>query len=329
MKLLFMLLAPFLRAIDMIARPPKAHAYIIEGAVQRGALTEAGPGSVFYVNSVTGSNSNNGQSWLSPVATIDYAIGLCTADKGDVIYVAPMHAETISAAAGIVCDIAGVTIIGLGTGSFRPTITFTTATTADLDIDAANVTIRNLRFICAMAALAAPIDVNAASFTMEDCTFLVSAAANHPLIVVLTDANANHMAIRRCRMLLEYDNAVTPLIITTARTVAIRLVGADYAVIEDNHIEGNFTVACIDSLTTACRGVSIKRNSLRNVQTTNIAGLIDLVAATTGVVAHNVGFHGYTTDIATVIDPASCAMVENYVSNVVTETGGLVGTPST
>lgn len=291
------------------------------------------PGDIYFVCSVTGTDgAGYGNSPDAPLATIDYAVGLCTASKGDAIYVLPGHAETIvqaSSLGGLVCDVAGISIIGLGAGSNRPTITFTTATTADIDIDAANVTIKNLRFICGMAALAAPIDVNAANFTMEDCDFYSDVAGSHVLIVVLTDANANRMIIRRCNFYLEYSIEVTPIIITTARTVAIRLVGADYAVIEDNHVEGNFTVAAIDSLTTACRGVKIQRNSIRNVQTANVAGIIDLVAGTTGVVAFNNGFHGYTTDLATTIDPASCAMIQNYFSNVVTEAGGLVGTAST
>ena len=286
-------------------------------------------GSQFFVNSVTGLDTNTGRSWSEAVATIDYAIGLTTADNGDVIFVAAEHAESITAAAGIVCDVAGIRIVGLGIGKLRPTITFTTVDTADIDIDAANVAIKNIRFISGVAALAAPIDVNAAGFVMEECDFYVAAAANHPLICVLTDAAANHIRISRCSFNLEYDIAATALIVTTARTAAIRLVGADFAIVEDCYVSGNFTAAAIDSLTTACRDVRILRNFIRNVQTTNIAGIIDLVAATTGVVAQNQGFHGYATDIATAIDPASCGMVANYISNVVTETGGLVGTAST
>ena len=287
-------------------------------------------GAILFVSSVSGADSvSRGQNPDAPLATLDYAIGLCVANAGDVIYLLPGHAESVIAAAGIVFDVAGVTVIGLGEGALRPTITFTTATTADIDIDAANVTIENVRFQSGVAALAAPIDVNAANFTMRKCRVMVDAAANHPLIVVLTDAAANGIVIRDCDFDLEYDNAVTPLIVTTARNVAIRLVGSDYAKIEDNAISGNFTVSCIDSLTTACRGVQINRNRLRNVQTTNIAGIIDLVAGTTGVVANNSGFHGYVTDLATTIDPASCAMIQNFVSNVATESGGLVGVAST
>ena len=52
------------------------------------------PGKVFWVNNssvlaefgLTGSNGNAG-TYRHPFSTIDYAIGRCTAGRGDVIYV--------------------------------------------------------------------------------------------------------------------------------------------------------------------------------------------------------------------------------------------------
>src|SRR5688572_2883165 len=75
------------------------------------------PGSIFFVHSGTGSNSNDGSSPDSPMATLDAAIGLCTASKGDTIYVMPGHAETIAAADGFDADVAGVSIVGIGWGA--------------------------------------------------------------------------------------------------------------------------------------------------------------------------------------------------------------------
>jgi L-asparaginase/Glu-tRNA(Gln) amidotransferase subunit D len=63
-----------------------------------------------------------------PAATLDGAIGKTTANNGDLILVHPGHSETLSAAAAITCDVAGVTIVGLGTGNNRPTFTLDTAT---------------------------------------------------------------------------------------------------------------------------------------------------------------------------------------------------------
>ena len=127
-------------------------------------------GSIFYVDSVTGSNTaNDGRSPDQPYASIDTAVGSCTANKGDHIIVIPGHVETVTAAAGLDLDVAGITIIGLGEGDVRPTINFTTATTADMDFDATDITLQNILFTGGIDALAAPIDVNSDDCTLIDC----------------------------------------------------------------------------------------------------------------------------------------------------------------
>ena len=75
--------------------------------------------------------------------TIDDAIGACTANQGDIIFVMPGHTETVTNGS-IAADIAGVTIIGLGTGSTKPTLTFS-ATNSKVNVTAANVTFKNFR----------------------------------------------------------------------------------------------------------------------------------------------------------------------------------------
>ena len=62
-------------------------------------------GNVFWVDSGAGSNGNKG-TFARPFATIDYAIGQCTANNGDLIMVMPGHTETVTAAAGIAVDVA-------------------------------------------------------------------------------------------------------------------------------------------------------------------------------------------------------------------------------
>src|SRR3990167_1275260 len=78
------------------------------------------PGAIFFVDSTHAAKADavgGGRSPDRPLATIDYAIGLCTASKGDVIYVMPGHAENLTAADGIDCDIAGITIVEIGRAS--------------------------------------------------------------------------------------------------------------------------------------------------------------------------------------------------------------------
>lgn len=81
-------------------------------------------------------------------ATIDAAISACTASAGDVIYVLPGHTEAVTATS-IACDIAGVSIIGLGSGSLKPTLTFA-ATDSTINVTAANCKFQNLRIEAAV-----------------------------------------------------------------------------------------------------------------------------------------------------------------------------------
>ena len=84
---------------------------------------------------------------IAPLATLDYAVGLCTASKGDVIYVMPGHAETWSTAAlAATLDVIGVKVIGLGWGTLKPTFTYTHVD-ATLTISTANCWVENIRLV--------------------------------------------------------------------------------------------------------------------------------------------------------------------------------------
>ena len=146
-------------------------------------------GNVFFVDSGTGSNSNDGQSVTAPVATLDYAIGLCTANNGDIIYLFPGHAETTTAMA---LDVAGVSIIGLGVGNSRPTLTATTAATDLLNITAASSYIENVRFVGAASGVTALVDIASAANTFVRCSFEHGAAPVNAVTVASGEQNKWH-----------------------------------------------------------------------------------------------------------------------------------------
>ena len=125
-------------------------------------------GSTFFVHGTTGSNSNDGKKPSTAFATIDYAIGQCTATKGDIVYAMPGHTETT---ATITCDVAGVSIIGLGRGSARPTVQASAGAVDTVNVTAANVYIENLKFVHG-AATVAFININANDFTARNCWLL-------------------------------------------------------------------------------------------------------------------------------------------------------------
>lgn len=150
-------------------------------------------GQVFWVDSAVGGNGNKG-SFDRPFATIDYAVGRCTANNGDIIMVKPGHTETVTAAAGLALDVAGITIHFLGNDNDRARINFTTATTADMDVDAADITLINPRFTAGVDALVGPIDVNSARFTIINGLWEDGIAIN-TVDCIVADANADDMTI--------------------------------------------------------------------------------------------------------------------------------------
>lgn len=80
------------------------------------------PGTAYYVDGENGDNGNDGLSLTNAVATIDYAVGLATANQDDWIFVnykSTVYDEN-ALAGGVIVDKAGLHLIGLyGYGSVR------------------------------------------------------------------------------------------------------------------------------------------------------------------------------------------------------------------
>ncbi len=238
-------------------------------------------GQSLYVSSTASnaSNGNTGKSPRKPLATLDYAVGLCNANEGDVIYMMPGHVETVTAAGGLDLDVAGISIIGIGNGSNRPTVNLTTATTADVDVDAANITIENILFTGGIDALAAPLDINAADCTIRNCEF--RDVTGQATLGILTDANCNRFLLEGYR----HDGAAA-----AGANAAVRIVGGDGIVIRDFWINGNFAVAAIENVTTAATNITIGGGRGSNyIWTQNAADVaVTLVSTSTGFVGPNI-----------------------------------------
>jgi hypothetical protein len=268
---------------------------------------EEHPGNIFFVDSGHAAASDAagfGRNPDAPCATIDYAVALCTASNGDVIYAMPGHAETVTEAGGLDLDVAGISLIGLGNGGLQPTVTFTTIDTADVDIDAANVTIRNIHFVAGVADLAAAIDVNADDFTIEYCRFTGDNAGLNALIWI-QDALAtasDRITVRGC-----YCNDRD-----ASNTHFINFAGTgDGHIIEDNVLLGDFGTICIGGAGVVTN-VAILNNYISNAATTADSG-INVSDTSTGIVANNRIGIALAADATTGVDCIACAQIENYV----------------
>ena len=270
-------------------------------------------GDIVYVHSTTGASTNDGRSPLAPLDKIETAFNKTGLAAGDTIVIMPGHTEEVSAAAGIDMDVAGVTVMGLGNKDNRPTITFSTSTLADIDIDAANIRIKNLKFTLSVDSPAALIDVNASGFIIEECEFL-GTSSYQPDIWITLDANADGSKILNN----EFIDA------TAGATEAIEIAGALTGLeIAYNRIWGDYSNACIYS-SVAPTELDIHHNRLTNLQANDHC--IELTSTATGVIAYNVVNNASLGAAATrgAIDPGSCFCIENYGSDGVGDVSGVL-----
>jgi hypothetical protein len=265
---------------------PKTHFQIVQGSTEFGDMLSkylygAPVGNVFFVNSVTGVDSvGAGLTPDGPVATLDYAIGLCTANNGDHIIVMPGHTETIIAAAGVAADVAGITIIGMGYGRKRPVINYTTAVGASLDVTAANVRIENLVFTpIGFDAITAAINVSAADCQIVNCEFELANATNQAVLGILTTAAANRLLVQNCHFHGTSD---------AGTTAAICIVGGTDIRLENNIFIGAYSsgVGAIQQITTTTVNAIVKDNIIQNLTASNTKAMV-FTASSTGQIAGN------------------------------------------
>jgi len=269
-------------------------------------------GNIFFVDSgaANATDNPNRGSKDEPFATIDYAIGRCTANNGDHIIVMPGHAETVSAASGIDFDVAGITLVGLGKGASRPTITHS-ATGSTLVIDAANTHIENLLFTPS-AASTIIIDLNAADCTIKDCEFRMATAVT----AIDVDGGAANACDRTKIIGNIFDGS------TDGPDEAIHLNEvADSVIIANNTAYGLFDDACIHNPTgSVLTWLQIYDNVL--VNGTAASHSIELVSACTGVIAGNMMGNPLDDVTNTGLDGGACYMLENYGHDVTADVSG-------
>lgn len=288
------------------------------GVMIRGVpLIQTHPGKVFWVDNSSlgsgdkfrsGSDGNKG-TYDAPFATLDYAIGQCRANKGDIIFIKPGHSETLTATS-VAVDVEGIAIVGLGQGANRPTFN-ATATSSVFPISAANVTVHNLLFTGGIDAVVSMITVSAAdvmlsNIELRDVTGQMTAG-------VLTTAAANRLKIYG----FKYDGADA-----AGGAAAIALVGGDMIEIKDFKIIGNFSVGGIDVRTTATTQLSISDGEIWNQHGTVDCCIVDTITGSTGTVGPNL-FLKLTENAANITEAITGATFHYNGGGTV---AGLVGT---
>ncbi len=130
---------------------------------------------------------------FTSIAAAVSALSGSRANTGDTLLLAPGHTETISTSTALSISIAGLYIRGVGNGNGRPIITLDTATTATINITAANVTFQNVIMVANFAAIAAAFTLtNAPDFAILNCEFRDTSNVLNFVNIVDTDTTSNH-----------------------------------------------------------------------------------------------------------------------------------------
>lgn len=240
-------------------------------------------GNVFYVDATNGSNTaNSGTSPDKAYASLATAITNVTANNGDVIVLMPGHAEAISSASALTLSKAGVTIIGVGVGSRRPTITLDTATTATINVSAANVSIENVVISANFADIVSAFTLTTAKFFTLNKVDIVATAVNMNFLHVLdtntTDNSYDGLSVTNCNW-FEVDAATLAFMLADASATRVN--------ISDNVINTGNATADTAALVTFATGkiwthARIQRNNASVVgNSASTAGLFMTTDATT------------------------------------------------
>ncbi len=280
-------------------------------------------GRIWWVGSTvsTGSDAAGyGANPDAPFATWVYAVAAASA--GDTIFLLPGHAETIGAtsAAAITLALAGLKTIGLGGRTLKPQILIDAYSDTYVSITAADTVLQNMTFKAGHEDIAMAVNVAAAGVEIRNCNLEENVATENFLIAILTTNAADDLVIEGC-------------FITTvdgAETEAIEIVGAcNRVIIRNNYIKGAYSVSAVSATTAACLDMQIVGNRIINTLAgDDLAGCVDLYAASTGMIANNMLYMEDNTDILTAVDAGNLGRIENYVANEYGQEGGHAATQS-
>lgn len=154
-------------------------------------------GNVFWVNS--GATNQGLGTYKKPMATLDSAVGMCTANNGDVIVVCPGHTETVATDGGLAIDVDGITIMGLGEGDARPLITIGTLAAAAMIVSGDGCVLENLRFSIAIDAATDPIQITGTGNIMRYCE-IIEASACEAIDLISIGAGAHRNVLHNLKI---------------------------------------------------------------------------------------------------------------------------------
>ncbi len=200
---------------------------------------------IFVDSAVAGGDPSSPET---AVGTLNAAFAYATANVGDVIIVMPNHAETVTGVGGITHNVAGVSVIGLGTYNQRPRFLMDAGTTVTYLISAADAYVSGLEFASGHSNVVTCFDITAVGAHIHDCKFRNNTTNEDFLTCIKAsgaDASAAGLKVTSCDWYtIDTDDAA---FITIAGSLADLIVA-------DNHV--------VSSSATAAQHISVAAGKL-------------------------------------------------------------------
>lgn len=239
------------------------------------------PGKVFFLNNtavlppggIAGSDNNPG-TLRKPFKTLVGAMSMCVASRGDVIMVAPGHAETISSSIAMTLATAGVLIVGTGVGALRPTFTLNTATSATINITAAGISFVNCLFLANFAAIVSCFTLTTAkNLSLVNCEFRDLSSSLNFITIVTTDTtsdDADGLLIDNCNIFG---------LGTSTNTAMVSMLGTNDRIQISNCYQQNKSVGAVAGVMPIAAGKIVTNFIMKN----NIFNLTNVTTDTVGI----------------------------------------------
>jgi hypothetical protein len=275
-------------------------------ALLAGVLLAQQYGNDWFVNSAAASGGNGA---APGDAKTTLAAALALAQSGDRIFIAPGHTENITGAASLTISQSGLTIIGLGVGSKRPTFTWT-ATAATLLVSGADNIISNIRCTCSIDEVVKLWDVTGARVTLDSVDYFETAAMT-PIQFLAASAAAVDFTLQGCRHVQTTASA--------SNSQWVEFIGARSRILGNTIILAQTSNAASKVLSNGTAAVSLEVAGNRIHQTGASALAISLHASSDGIAADNRVCS--TGTLAGKIALGGCMGLENYCATTANKNG--------
>lgn len=290
--------------------------------------SQSGSGANFYVDSgVAVGGDSSGSSWTNAITTIDGAIGLCTADKGDTVYVNMTHKETEGTAATslFTLDVAGVSIVALHNGSYEATVAagvITLNQRPTLVIDKADATITVSAKNCRVSGFLIVSDIDnvavvftvaatADGFVLDNCVFRDNADDLDYLVALSIAAGADNVQIVGNRFITTIAAGGNNAILLAGANENLEIIG--------NISYGKYATGNLLGSAAAQVNATIVGNMFINAEAD---AALTLHTSSTGILANNY-LGGLTTIASTLVGDDAMWCFENYVTGDLAKSGTL------